>query len=395
MALQSAKVGFSGMLNVHVRLLQKQITSNYLRTCCKGRNTVWTSEVFDRPNFRTYSSDKPPDKSLKDILRKGKGKKSKKEYPTFSPTRERKMPAIGDLLSQLKGGSLKAEMKNVKMDAKISEKPKAKNTPKYSFHKADPYIAVAALQKHADMSIFADSGNIVVNNVEGMQVGSDSKPLDVISEKEKKEIIPDGTEVGGLLKALMQNKVSGDDVKEIMANIQPGSKFAGNFRKQWQKNERRPPRGREDRPLRGIGFLLKGPRSHYLDDLFTKENFERERKFVSIHEQKMKQAIQNAIPNLGPKDGFEEIMQYADKMWKFPIDNEQGLDEQETSAFEDHVFLDEHLEMFSEKGQIRKFMELVITGLQQNPHCTVQEKVDKIYWFKDYFEKFSEEDLEF
>ena len=389
--MQSVKVGFNGMLNMHVRLLPKQITINHFRTFCKGRNIVWTFEVSDRPNFRTFSSDKPPDKSLNDILRKSKGKKSRKTYPSFNETGEREMPAIADLLSQLRGEAPKVEVESMKLDLKISEKPKqVRHAPKYSFHKVDPYVAVAALGKHVDISTIEDSGNAV----DSIQAESYSKPPDVISDKEKK-IVPDETEVGGLLKALMQNKVNGDDVKEIMANIQPGSRLTGNLRKQWQKNERKAPRGRENRQLRGIGFLLKGPRSHYLDDLFTKENFERDRKFVSIHEQKMKQALQNAIPNLGPKDGFEEIMQYADKMWQFPIDNEQGLDEQETSTFEDHVFLDEHLEMFSEKGQIRKFMELVITGLQQNPYCTVQEKVDKIYWFKDYFENFSEEDLEF
>ena len=384
--MQSVKVRFNGMLNMHVRLLQKQITSDHFRTFCKERNIL----AFDRPNFRTYSSDKPPDKSLKDILRKSKGKKSRKTYPTFDETGEREMPAISDLLSQLRGEAPKVEVRSMKMDFKISDKPnkQVKQVPKYSCHKIDPYEAVAALGKHVDMSTMVDSGNAV----DSMQAERYSP--DEILEK-KKKIVPDETEVGGLLKALMQNKVNGDDVKEIMANIQPGSRFAGNLHKQWQKNERKPPRGRENRQLRGIGFLLKGPRSHYLDDLFTKENFEGARKFVSIHEQKMKQAVQNAIPNLGPKDGFEEIMQYADKMWQFPIDNEQGLDEQETSTFEDHVFLDEHLEMFSEKGQIRKFMELVITGLQQNPYCTVQEKVDKIYWFKDFFENFSEEDLEF
>ena len=306
------------------------------------------------------------------------------------------MPAIGDLLSQLRGEAPKVEMKNVKMDMKISKRPKqAMHVPKSSLRKVDPYAAVAALRKHADISVLEDSGNIAMKDVKHMQAESHPKPSDVTLEKEKKNIIPDETEVGSLLKALMQNKVSGDDVKEVMANIQPGSRLTANFRKHWEKNDRKPSRDREGKPLRGIGFLLKGPRSHYLDDLFTKENFERQRTFVSIHEQKAKQAVQNSVPNLGPKDGFEEIMLFADKMWRFPIDNEQGLDEQETSGFEDHVFLDEHLEMFSEKGQVRKFMELVITGLQQNPYCTVQEKVDKIYWFKDYFEKFSEEDLEF
>ena len=55
--------------------------------------------------------------------------------------------------------------------------------------------------------------------------------------------------------------------------------------------------------------------------------------------------------------------------------------------FEEHVFLDEHLEPWCPKaGPVRDFMELVILGLSQNPFMTVEYKRRTINWYKDYFE---------
>ena len=37
------------------------------------------------------------------------------------------------------------------------------------------------------------------------------------------------------------------------------------------------------------------------------------------------------------------------------------------------------------RGPLRRFMELVCVGLQNNPYISVQTKLDHIQWFKDYF----------
>lgn len=74
----------------------------------------------------------------------------------------------------------------------------------------------------------------------------------------------------------------------------------------------------------------------------------------------------------------------AGKLWKFPIDNE--IDLNQTESFTDHVFLEEHLSWCEKKGPVRRFMDLVVSGLSKNPYITVQEKIDHIQFYKTYFE---------
>ena len=45
-------------------------------------------------------------------------------------------------------------------------------------------------------------------------------------------------------------------------------------------------------------------------------------------------------------------------------------------------------------GPVRRFMEMVVTGLSKNPYYTVKEKHQQIQWYKKYFSKFSPEDLQ-
>ena len=141
------------------------------------------------------------------------------------------------------------------------------------------------------------------------------------------------------------------------------------------------------------GSLFNSPRStlfDWVDEIDTPVEVQ----FKSIHEQKWQKELEALIPKSLPRNAFEEMMLYQDKIWKFPVDNEAGKNEEENVGFEEHVFLDYLLDEFPENGPIRRFMELVIIGLQQNPYLTVDEKKNQILWFKDYFEQFSEEDLQ-
>lgn len=75
------------------------------------------------------------------------------------------------------------------------------------------------------------------------------------------------------------------------------------------------------------------------------------------------------------------------KAWKFPIDNEQGMDEEKQTDFTEHVMLEMHLENWCPtRGPIRHFMELVCVGLSKNNFLTAKDKKDHIMWYKDYFE---------
>ncbi|KAG5890104.1 hypothetical protein JTB14_026475 [Gonioctena quinquepunctata] len=90
-----------------------------------------------------------------------------------------------------------------------------------------------------------------------------------------------------------------------------------------------------------------------------------------------------------PANYFQQMILWTEqgKLWKFPIDNEQGLDEEKKVYFAKHVFLEEHLESWCPpRGPIRHFMELVCVGLSKNPYLTVEAKMEHIEWYKNYFE---------
>ncbi|XP_046959317.1 28S ribosomal protein S31, mitochondrial [Vanessa cardui] len=90
-----------------------------------------------------------------------------------------------------------------------------------------------------------------------------------------------------------------------------------------------------------------------------------------------------------PANYFQKMIQWTEqgKVWKFPIDNEQGIEEEQNVHFSEHIFLDAHLEGWCPtKGPIRHFMELVCVGLSKNAFYTVKEKRDHIMWYKEYFE---------
>lgn len=90
-----------------------------------------------------------------------------------------------------------------------------------------------------------------------------------------------------------------------------------------------------------------------------------------------------------PRNYFEKMILWTEegKVWKFPINNEQGMDEEKKIDFTDHVLLEMHLEDWCpSRGPIRHFMELVCVGLSKNCFITAQEKRDHILWYKEYFE---------
>ncbi|CAN0226927.1 unnamed protein product, partial [Lampetra fluviatilis] len=77
-----------------------------------------------------------------------------------------------------------------------------------------------------------------------------------------------------------------------------------------------------------------------------------------------------------PRNGFEEMIQWTEegKLWLYPVNNEQGLEEEAAVPFHEHVFLERHLAEFPSSGPVRHFMQLVVTGLSKNPYLTVAQK---------------------
>jgi len=100
-----------------------------------------------------------------------------------------------------------------------------------------------------------------------------------------------------------------------------------------------------------------------------------------------KKSLQMAVTH-PPRNIYEQMMIWTEqgKLWKFPIDNEQGIDEESKVFFVEHVFLEPLIdEWCPKKGPIRHFMELVCVGLSKNPFLTIEEKKDHINWFRQYF----------
>lgn len=108
---------------------------------------------------------------------------------------------------------------------------------------------------------------------------------------------------------------------------------------------------------------------------------------LSLHEIAHTKYLKSAvIPNK-----FAAMTLSLERQWNFPINNDQ--DTEFTEPFSEHVFLDHLLEEFPDIASIQKYMELVISGLQQNPYLSAEEKVKKIMWHKEYFESFSQEEI--
>jgi len=330
------------------------------------------------PLTRSFSDDNGGERRLEDILHELKGEKARNQYPVLDKRGSARKSSLGDLLRELKGEPLENPRKSSVSKVNVLRR-KTVASPCF---KRDAAEQVSALNKHFDAA--------------SLHQRKDSSSLD---QQKVVHFVPDNTEVGELLKSLTsKGKFTESNVREIMSSIRPrparnqsvtNEKLDKNQMKHvFISRERGKPFTRESK-------LFDGPQSDYFDLSADWDELESKSRFASIHEVKWKQIVESSVPKLGPTNAFEVLMLEADKLWKFPIDNEIGLDDEDKSTFEDHVFLGEYLEMFPAKGQVRRFMELVITGLQQNPYCSVKEKVDKIYWFKNYFDKFNDEDLEF
>jgi small subunit ribosomal protein S31 len=91
-----------------------------------------------------------------------------------------------------------------------------------------------------------------------------------------------------------------------------------------------------------------------------------------------------------PINGFDEMIMLTNegKLWRFPIDNEQDIDETEAQIpFHEHVFLDSYLEKFPQIEPIQEFMVLALNGLRQNIFLSLNEKKEIIDWYIKYFKE--------
>ena len=101
------------------------------------------------------------------------------------------------------------------------------------------------------------------------------------------------------------------------------------------------------------------------------------------------QEIKSAFETL-PINGFDEMVMLTNegKLWRFPIDNEQDIDETEAQIpFYEHIFLDSYLDKFPQIEPVQEFMILALNGLSQNSFLSLNEKKEIIDWYVKYFEE--------
>lgn len=64
-----------------------------------------------------------------------------------------------------------------------------------------------------------------------------------------------------------------------------------------------------------------------------------------------------------------------------------GLDIEHNTPFTEHIFMEDHLEPWCPaQGAVRNFMELVCVGLSKNPYLSVEQKVEHINFYRNYFD---------
>uniref|UniRef100_A0A182QVY6 Small ribosomal subunit protein mS31 n=1 Tax=Anopheles farauti TaxID=69004 RepID=A0A182QVY6_9DIPT len=134
-----------------------------------------------------------------------------------------------------------------------------------------------------------------------------------------------------------------------------------------------------------VKLFTEEPLGIFTDPAALKESPDMLRTWQKLNERELRLAVTHP-----PANYFQKMALWTEqgKLWQFPINNEQGRDEEAKVPFTEHIFLEEHLEPWCPtKGPVRHFMELVCVGLSKNHYITAQEKREHIHWFRDYFEQ--------
>ncbi len=153
-------------------------------------------------------------------------------------------------------------------------------------------------------------------------------------------------------------------------------------------------RDKDKRKKMAQSSLKAGPRFHMFDKVREKWSDEHEDVDIIIFQELAKQEVKDLGMSATVQNGFHDLMSNVHQQWSFPVDNEICKTEEEFSGFDEHVFLEHLLDDFPKTGNIRQFMELVVTGLQKNPHLTVQDKKEHVEWFGEYFKNIPDEQVQ-
>ncbi|CAB3984115.1 28S ribosomal S31, mitochondrial-like [Paramuricea clavata] len=152
-------------------------------------------------------------------------------------------------------------------------------------------------------------------------------------------------------------------------------------------------RDKDKRKKMPLSSLKTGPRFHMFDKVQEKWSHEHGDIGKTIFQEMAEQEVKDLGMLASVQSGFHDLMDNVHRQWSFPVDNEVSKAE-EGVGFDEHVFLEHLLNDFPNTGNIRQFMELVVTGLQQNPYLNVQDKKEHIEWFREYFQNIPDEQVQ-
>lgn len=152
-------------------------------------------------------------------------------------------------------------------------------------------------------------------------------------------------------------------------------------------------RDKDKRKKMPLSSLKTGPRFHMFDKVQEKWSHEHDDIGKTIFQEMAEQEVKGLVMSASVQSGFHDLMDKVHRQWSFPVDNEVSKAE-EGVGFDEHVFLEHLLNDFPNTGNIRQFMELVVTGLQQNPYLNVQDKKEHIEWFREYFQNMPDEQVQ-
>ncbi|KAL9692295.1 hypothetical protein quinque_016493 [Culex quinquefasciatus] len=116
----------------------------------------------------------------------------------------------------------------------------------------------------------------------------------------------------------------------------------------------------EQRVVRNVKLFDGEPLGIFTDPSLLRESPDVLKTWNALHERELRLAVTHP-----PANHFQKMALWTEqgKLWRFPINNEQGFDEESKVSFTEHIFLEDHLEP-----------------------CA-QEKREHILWFRDYFEQ--------
>ncbi|CAG9864728.1 unnamed protein product [Phyllotreta striolata] len=172
-----------------------------------------------------------------------------------------------------------------------------------------------------------------------------------------------------------------EQIRNMLQNIKSTQK-PNQTRVSPQRSRPRQPILRDQASIMKVDLLSSAPLG-----IFTNKDLKDKRldTWQKLYQNELKLAVTHP-----PANYFQEMILWTEqgKLWKFPIDNEQGLEDEKKVDFSKHIFLEEHLEPWCpQRGPIRHYMELVCVGLSKNPYITVDAKIEHIMWYKNYFDE--------